>query len=299
MPLFVVEVFSRNSTLVDACRAVGLASCGIGWYNSLAPSSCKVQLNLALPWAQSLVFQLISCKESSAFPWISLPCGSLSKARNRPLPPEWVRAGVPAAPQLRSLSSLWGLPSATTDAKTASKLFEANILIEFTFELVRRTIEAHKDWVVCNPKGSFLWDFPCWHSIKYFEVEFDKCAFGGSRPAPVVLRTSCKRLCDLARRCDGKHKHTPWKPVFSEGVFKSFSAPKDTFLPQEMCELAAKLIKEGLTGAVATPSGMSEVFDVAAKIQAACVDENKRKVALSAAAAGRQARGKRVERLIT
>ena len=106
------------------------------------------------------------------------------------MPPALISAGVPAAPQLRALNAVWGLPSATADARTAAKLFEANILIDFTFELVKRACEARKDWVVCNPKRSFRWDFPSWHSTKFVEVEFHKCAYGGALPAPVVLRTS-------------------------------------------------------------------------------------------------------------
>ena len=45
-------------------------------------------------------------------------------------------------------------------------------------------------------------------------------------------------------------------------------------------------------------AGMPAVLSLAARVQLACTDENKKKVAMTAAAAGRQARGKRVDRLI-
>ena len=297
-PPFLLDIFCRDSALTDACRAAGMASCGIGWFQEFS-GSCKVQLNLALPWAQSLILDAIKCTQSVVTAWIAPPCGSLSKARNRPLAPALRRAGFSELPPLRSNDDLWGLPAALSVSKLAGKIFEANILIEFTFDLVRSALAQNKPWVVCNPKGSFLWDFPFWHAVPFFEVELHKCAFGGGRPAPVILRTSCQRLQSLGRKCDGRHQHRPWQPAFGLGLQQPSERATDTFLPKNFCKEAAEILVGTDAVSAAAPSGFPEVLLVAAKVQAACTDENRRKVALTSAAAGRQARGKRVDRLIS
>ena len=173
------------------------------------------------------------------------------------------------------------------------------MLLEFAFEVIRTACETGKDWVLCNPKGSFIWDFPFWHSIPFVEIECHKCAYGGSRPAPFVIRTSRSDLKTLERRCDGKHQHEPWRPVLAQGSIKSFSCTKVAVLPKEFFTQVAKILASRNAVDPPPPAGMPGVLRLAAKVQMSCSDENKKKVALTAAAAGRQARGKRVERLIS
>ena len=317
-PVFLLDIFSRDSALVEACRAVGIHSCGISWFNTASPSSCNVQLNLALPWAQKLVLQTIQCTKALITAWVSPPCGTLSKARNRPMPASLIQAGVPQAPRLRSCEELWGLPSALACPSSAAKIFEANILVEFVFAIVRTAIQAEKDWVVINPKGSFIWDFPAWRSIAFVEFECHKCTFGGARPAPLIFRTSISALQAVAKKCDGKHTHLPWRPVFEGAIFKAFTNRQQAALPVAFCTEVAETILARKRGSAtreladfsatrekrrvpASPldsAGMPAVLCLAARVQLAYSDENKRKVARTAAAAGRQARGKRVDRLI-
>ena len=238
--------------------------------------------------------------------WMSPPCGTFSKARNRPLPASLLQAGVPPAPQLRSNVDLWGLPSALNQPPLAAKVFEANILLEFACEVILTAAKSGRDWVMCNPRGSFVWDLPFWKSITFYEVVCDRCAYGGERPAPFVLRTSCVQLQTLERKCDGKHQHAPWQPIFDNGSFKAFTSRKNASLPKAFCSKAAEVLGAqshrsstlGQGSDSGAAKGMPAVLGLAAKVQSVCSDENKRKVATTAAAAGRQARGKRVDRLI-
>ena len=281
-----------------------MASCGVNWFSATPTAAPHVQLDLSAGWAQNLLFSSTKCMFTNAFYWISPPCGTLSKARNRPIPEHWQRMGVPMAPPLRSSRHLWGLPQALEQPELASKIFEANKLIEFAFELAIEAQKENRPWAIVNPEGSFIWEMHQWRQLKYHEWSFHACAFGGTRPFPRTVRGSMAALSEIGQhgRCNGKHTHRPWTPKFASGNFLGFSSRKESALPEAFCKRAAEIIRRETSGAAEkvsnAPKGMAETFITMAKIQAVSGDENKTRIALDAAAAGRQARGRRLQQLV-
>ena len=239
------------------------------------------------------------------FYWITPPCGTLSKARNRPIPEQWREMGVPAAPPLRSSVHLWGLPQAVAKPELAAKVFEANKLIEFTFQLVTAAQQQGRPWAVVNPDGSYLWEMEQWKQLPYHEWSFHACAFGGSRPFPRTVRCSDEALGEIGKvgRCDGRHKHRPWTPRFSAGSFTGFSSKAEAALPEAFCERVSQTLSKAPRGSPCVQSdvasdSLAAVFLTMAKVQGGTGDENRTRTALDAASSGRQSRGRRLRQLI-
>ena len=236
--------------------------------------------------------------------WITPPCGTLSKARNRPIPAHWQQMGVPVAPPLRSSRHLWGLPQGIEKPELASKVFEANKLIEFSFQLATAAQDPGRQWAIVNPEGSYIWEMPQWKQLRYHEWSFHACAFGGTRPFPRTVRCSMAAFLEIGRegRCDGKHTHRPWTPKFASGNFTGFSSKREAALPEAFCLRVAAVLGGKTSGTQlkeeARAQGMAATFMSMATIQGASGDENRRRIALDAAATGRQARGRRLQQLV-
>ena len=208
--------------------------------------------------------------------------------------------GVPPAPPLRSSRHLWGLPTAIQVPALAAKIFEANHLVEFSFELARAAQTAKRPWAMVNPEGSFLWEMKQWEQLEYEEWEVHACRFGGSRPFPRRVRSSSKKLATIGQdgKCNGQHLHRPWAPQFGPNGFKGFSSRKEAALPADLCNRIASDLKSSYDLASPRASGVAATLEVMATVQGLAGDENRRRNALNAAATGRQVRGRRLQQLV-
>ena len=242
-PFFFLESFCGKAVLAHACAAVGLAACGVGFFQTSSCVGPAVRLDLTSPWAQSMLIEVISCKLSATVVWLSPPAGTFSKTRSRPIKQSWREAGVPESPALRSASELTGLKSAWQQPDLASQLTRANALIDFTFRVVRLCSSMGVPWYFANPSGSFLWDLPQWGDFKWFDADVALCAYGAPRPNPHRFRCSNNWLLSLAAQCPGTHKHEPWSPAFSEGRFKGFANGADAGLPPRLATRIADSLR--------------------------------------------------------
>ena len=196
-PFFFLESFCGKAVLAHACAAVGLAACGVGFFQTSSCVGPAVRLDLTSPWAQSMLIEVISCKLSATVVWLSPPAGTFLKARSRPIKQSWREAGVPESPALRSASELTGLKSAWQQPDLASQFTRANALIDFTFRVVRLCSSMGVPWYVTNPIGSFLWDLPQWGDFKWFAptLRFAHMGHLGRTPTGSAARTTgCFRL---------------------------------------------------------------------------------------------------------
>ena len=297
-PFFLLEVFCGRAVLSHACAAVGLAACGVGFYHSTVCLGPAVKLDLSSPWAQSLLIETIKCNLSSSVVWLAPPAGTLSKARNRPIKDAWRAAGVPESPALRSSGALSGLKLAWQSPELAAQLERANTLVAFTFFVIKLCDTERCPWYVSNPLGSYLWEFPQWGDSTWSEVDIALCAYGAPRPSPIRIRCSNSWLASVTAACPGTHKHVPWTPAFGDGRFKGFSNGVDAgFLPL----LAAKIVESLRAGSSAQsgpPAGLAEAAIFSSAVAVARRDDNKVRVAKIAAAAHRQARGRRLDQLV-
>ena len=295
---FLVELFSGGAELASACKAIGLNACALSLYNANLSFGTVVPIDLSLPWGQQLAVEIIQCKSSAAMLWAAPPSGTLSRARERPIKRSWSEAGVPAAPQLRSTSQPVGLPSALQDPKCAEQLKIANELIFFVFRAVLECEQNGKQWFVQNPRNSYLWSFPFWNGRAYYDTDVDQCEYKAPRPNPLRIRSSSDWLLHLSAKCSNNHVHVPWQPKMIGDKFSGFPGEGSRGLPAALAAKVAAVLKEKTPGVHEKLDGMALAITVAAKVGMTNLDENKRKVARTAAAAGVQSRGRRIDQLI-
>ena len=172
-------------------------------------------------------------------------------------------------------------------------------MIAFTFSAAREAGERGAAWFIANPVRSYLWAFPEWRSLDWHEATFDLCAFGSGVKIPHRIRSSESWIKEFAKTCDGQHAHADHQRHFLRTPGQSKPTPKKD-LPDAFCDkFADQLAKQFRNTPGKGASGTLEAACAFAKTSAFSTDANKRKVALQAASAGIQARGKRLEEIIT
>ena len=294
----VIDLFCGGGELARACDKLGLATCAFGYYGSACSTSFPViSLDASARWAKENILEVIHCNPASTFAWIAPPCGTLSFARDRPVPAHLTKRGCPNPPPLRSFRHLEGLPTARADSTLAEKLRRANDLIAVTFEVVLRANKLGASWAVLNPKGSYLWSFPQWREIAFKEVDFDSSSFGGRRKIAQRIRTSVAWLSGLASSSIPRPPES--QPSFQAGSAMKFAISRSDILPDALCSATASLIEKNMPS---PEEGSSEEVECAlafARASSYGSDANKTKVALQAAAAGWQARGRRLAPMVS
>ena len=298
-----VEIFCGIALLSKACIDEGISAIGIDQCYARRPRNAPwIAVDVTVDEMQEVVFKMFSEPESHSIPWIALPCGTLTRARERPMPEAWRKAGVPDAPPLRSVHHLWGLDEMLSDPLHGPRIRAANKLIKFMFMLITMCEELGLPWFVENPMNSLLWFFLDWLNIDFVDVEFSACAHGGAREKWQRIRASRKHdwLQPLRASCPGGHKHLPWGPKFVAGAFAGFNSGDEACYPLIFCRKTAKLIATKLKSWPLPSKPVSSIptcsVSVAAKIHR--IDENKAKVAKIAAVAGWQSRGRAMDQVV-
>ena len=173
------------------------------------------------------------------------PCGTASRAREIPLTNEQVRQlGGRAPVQLRSEVEPWGL--ATLTGLDKAKVQAANrIYVNLGIILLYAVVRGVKP-LIESPRSSYLWLlWPYSVLIElygFFDVDFQHCRHGGSRPKWTRLRTLMIELRPMAGLCPGlseTHKHKPWGLTTIEGNVSSFATAEEAEYPRLQCETMA------------------------------------------------------------
>ncbi|CAE7035336.1 gpt [Symbiodinium sp. CCMP2592] len=191
---------------------------------------------------------------------IALPCGTGSRARERPLPAHLLAAGAPQPKPLRSSDHVLGLPdlSHSDEARVQS----ANLLAKFTVKLLALCHE--KGWHVSveNPVRSWMWSVLAHFTREHrsptlasffndlHHVDYAQCMLGGARDKVSRLLTSMQALCPLACECDGQHAHLPFAVARSAGRW-SFATASEAEYPPKLCSGFCRLVSGSLPGSPA------------------------------------------------
>ena len=168
-------------------------------------------LDLTRPSDQTILQDIIKHKPPQ-YVHFGLPCGTCSRARDRPVSQALQSQGAPNPAQLRSAEFPLGLPSIPTGSINYARVMQANMLYDFAVALF--TMLLAMDCVISfeNPKRSWFWaamiqlllrrqvqsTIAAWNKLD--EVDFDACCFGSTRQKP----TRGSPLPESLRPCD-KH----------------------------------------------------------------------------------------------
>ena len=194
LPLF-VEIFAGKATLSRAMIQTGFEVISID-HVADSPMAPIVSLDLTTSSGQKILWEILSNDRLWAT-HMGLPCGTSSRARDRPVAASLRRLGVPSPKPLRSADHPLGLPSLSQIDRI--KVQKANVLYALGLEVIlylAKVILYLAKWNVVlsveNPFNSWLWavfiqltlsksleDKRIYNSLEM--VRFHSCCHGSKR----------------------------------------------------------------------------------------------------------------------
>ena len=151
-PLF-IELFAGRASLSRAAIQSGLRVISID-HEVVQPFAPIVTLDLTSSSGQKILWDVLTSPGVEAV-HLGLPCGTSSRARERPIPREMRLAGVPEPPPLRSAEFPLGIPGLAHHHQR--RIDSANCLYALAIEII---LWCHRHKVVIsieNPASSWLW----------------------------------------------------------------------------------------------------------------------------------------------
>ena len=140
-----------GAKLTAAFSFEGVPALGVDWKgNRHDVQGPWVQLDLATNEGQHAFLQLLGSGRALTLVWISLPCGTATRARDI--------HDSPNLPQpVRSPSQPWGRTDVEISEDDLQILSRANSLCRFALVVVEQCEHLGIQWVIENPWNSLLW----------------------------------------------------------------------------------------------------------------------------------------------
>jgi len=151
-PLF-VELFAGKGALSKAALQAGLRVVSID-HEVVQPFAPMVVLDLTTESGTRILWDVLRSPGLEAV-HLGLPCGTSSRARERPIPAAMRNAGVPEPPPLRSAHHPLGLPNLAQHHQR--RVDSANALYRLAIEIL---VWCHVHNIIIsieNPANSWLW----------------------------------------------------------------------------------------------------------------------------------------------
>ena len=218
--LFIVEVGAGTAGLCSEARARGFDAIPIdNKFNRHVQKVKCILIDVGSDEGLELLLQLLDSQFLLAV-HIAPPCGTASRARERPLSAELQKRGFRGPPPLRSAAFPGGMPGLSPQNQlkvdAANRFYDNSILIYKACAL--RDIFCSVE----NPRGSWMWAYSEWpqilaNSLIAFVADFQACMHGSNRDKWTRFVATRRQVLPLRRECDKSHTHKPW------GATKGFS----------------------------------------------------------------------------
>ena len=190
-----------------------------------------------------------------AFIHVAIPCGTGSRAREKPIPRHLKQAGAPEPRQLRDKNFLLGFPDLSPNER--ARVEAANELARFTIQLFSVAVAQGTILCIENPLNSWMWGVLThfantllpqnqaivWHAMR--NIECPNCAHGGERPKMTLFKCTHPCLQALHARCPGNHAHKPYALTRNHGGWQ-FDTAKESEYPPLLCKRIVNLVRECL-----------------------------------------------------
>ena len=174
------------------------------------------------------------------------PCGTASTARQIHLPEE------NAPKPLRTLDEPNGI--STLSGTDMLRVSAANVLYEFTAEVMDLCTLLGKACMVENPRNSLFWVTTWWAECDsnghHHISDHQACAYGAQRPKWTRLTANFEQVHTICNTCPGDHTHLPWG-VIRSGNKRIFATSLEVHYPKQLCEAIAhafvlRFVEQGL-----------------------------------------------------
>ena len=231
-PRVVIELCAGCARLSSVFASEGFTTLAVDYVNNRHATHHRVvHLDLRLDESWQLIYRILDTHRV-VFVHCAPPCGSASRARDRPLSgQQW------GPPPLRSDRYPWGLPHLT--GKLKDRVEQANLLYikiaAFCRELSRRNIP----WCIENPRRSYLWELG--PIVELQDVasfyDFQACMFGSERDKHTAFLSSLD-FSEMCVMCDGSHPHKAW------GIDEdnNFATAEEAEYPRELCDKVVSIV---------------------------------------------------------
>ena len=259
-----IELCCGSASLSAALRLAGLEAVGVDFErNPQKPRAPVANCNLADTVGQQKALQLIDML-NPLYIHAAPPCGTATRAREKPMPTHLKQRGAPEPRQLRSNQFPLGLQSGLNERETLM-LNLANAVYKFVFELCIKRALTNKLFSIENPTNSYMWQTP-W-ALELLQLpgvyidDFPQCCHGGSRPVMRRWVSNIQQFKALRGSCPGQsssHIHKKFGAEKINGIWKFATAEEATY-PQELCRKVSKLVTAELAshGVDLLPTTMS------------------------------------------
>jgi hypothetical protein len=259
-----LELCAGSAGLSAALRRCGLDALGVDCArNPQKPLAPIIKADLAVPEGQDLIWEMLQSVDV-VYVHIAVPCGTASKARERPIPLKLRKVGVPSPKPLRSPEHPWGLPSLSGLDKL--RVTQANDIYRFSLQVVYWCQQRNILWSVENPTSSYVFELPEFRALQtlpgVYAYSFQQCCHGGERPAWRTWLSNILGLQDLVATCDGTHQHKEFG-VRHDGTKWVFDTASEATYPRTLCNKVAAIVSQSLIAAGAMQ--MPTTFDDADK----------------------------------
>ena len=180
---------------------------------------------------------------------MGLPCGTCSRAREKPLPRHLQHIRPPQP--LRSELHVEGLP--TLAGSDLLKVQAANALYKSAVAILETCRQLGCCITIENPLRSWLWMLLA-HYVRlthnqaliewYANLEcvmFDACSHGSDRDKRTKLLATPSVFSDLEQYCRGDHQHASWAPYHHNGRLM-FPTASEAEYPTVLCNRMASCV---------------------------------------------------------
>ena len=202
--LVTVELAAVSATLTRSFRNHGLDGVAVDHKaNQHRAKSVVLNLDMATTEGQSAILLMV---ESPLVIAVSMapPCGTASRARERPVPHHLRARGAPQPPPLRTNAEPYGL--STLSGLNLIRVVQANKIYEFCAKIAAVCTQRRIKWFIENPTNSLMWRLEC-----------------------------------MAVMCDGSHTHKEWT-VRLEGKIWQFDSQKEAEYTKLFCDRIARIL---------------------------------------------------------
>ena len=198
-------------------------------HNRFRPKASIVQIDLSDEASIDVVVCMINFLKPR---WLhfGLPCGTCSRARERPVAAALVAAGAPQPRPLRDADNLLGRPGLSLHEK--SRVETANQIYRLAVHALAAAFACGALVSLENPVRSWLWALLAFLVKQMFpnaddpfrqwffeleDVDFDMCMHGGERAKTTRLKAAADVFSALRLQCDKSHEHRPWTVHLQDG----------------------------------------------------------------------------------
>ena len=163
-----VEIFAGTARITKSMKEAGFDALGIDWAGGKAKPEAEVLLlDLCTEPGRKAMWSQLQ-RPGLFHVFLAPPCGTASRARERPIPAALRRKGAPEPRPLRSAEHPAGLPGLA--GQDLARVQSANLLYELTARVVEHAASRGATFTVENPARSWFWAYPtlptCWRSTR-------------------------------------------------------------------------------------------------------------------------------------